>query len=496
MTMITVEKELIGVCLNTPYASLEAMGVLPEYFSDPIYAAIWKNIRDAKGQYSVATIMSSVSGMSGASEKAYDAFDQTVADFATTKATASAVIDDYKRREGKIIAEWMYNAIERGDRVSVVAREYQVRIDALAFIGEAQSRFQPVAISDIEVPVTPWIVKGVMPASGVGFIAGAPGAGKSFLTLHTALSLASGRSGVLGRRCATVGVAYVAAEDFDGCKARVKAWELRHPSETPAAFEMVNGPINLLDAACVTDLVQALNGTARRFAESGIRLGLVVIDTLARCLPGADENNAQDMSVAVGALEDIGRRTETFVTAVAHHGKSGTAGGIRGWSGMNGASDMTLTVERDENDPSLRLVTLSKVKNGTDGAQLAFRLDRVGLGIFDEDRDEIDSCVCVFEPMPDRMQRTDRPLAPHIKIVFDAINFVVDNSPTVAPPHGAFQRVWSRAVTFEAVKRRACSTGFSGIGAEGHTRFSRALETLIAGKRIAMDMEQDLIWRI
>lgn len=491
--MVSVEQELIGACLNTPSASLDALGVLPNYFSDAKYAAIWERMISAEGQFSVATIMAD---LPDCAEAAYEAFDSTYADFSTTKATAASLVEDYKRREGRRLLDWMHNQLSHGGKLSEVAAEYQTRIDDLARIGEAQSRFKPVPIGDIQIPLTPWIIKGVMPTSGVGFIAGAPGAAKTFLALHIALSLATGKQGVFKKRCKPIGVAYVAAEDFAGCQTRAKAWELRHKGQHAAAFEMIDGPVNLLDAGCISDLVHAINGSARNFEARGQKLGLVVFDTLARCVPGADENNAQDMSVAVQALQDVGKRTGAFVAAVAHHGKAGTTGGIRGWSGLNGASDMTITVERNEDDPDLRVATMSKVKNGIDGWQVAFRLDRVGLDIRDEDGDELDSCVCVFEALPEANRKSEKQMPSHTKLVFDALNWCIDNTTAVAPPHGAPQRAWSRAVAFGAVKDRSARTGFLVTSVAGFERFNRSLEWLVAEKRISMDTEEDLIWRI
>ena len=171
------------------------------------------------------------------------------------------------------------------------------------------------------------------------------------------------------------------------------------------AFELLAGGVDLGDAACVAGLKETLRTTAGRFQARGTTLGLVVVDTLSRALPGCDENSAADMSRAVGALESLAEASDAFVLAVAHHGKGGGERGIRGWSGINAASDMTLTVTRDEADPSLRIVTLSKIKNAGDGADIRFRLKGAGTGVNDADGHEMQSCVCAFEPAPEAQDR-------------------------------------------------------------------------------------------
>src|SRR5206468_4755718 len=124
------------------------------------------------------------------------------------------------------------------------------------------------------------------------------------------------------------------------------------------------------------------------------------IDTLSRCLPGVEENSSQGMSAAFTTLKRICSVTGALVLVVAHFGKAGEERGIRGWSGMDANSDATLTLERDAEDDDLRLVKLYKVKNGVAGSKIGFRLKRIGLGFQDEDGEEVESCICEFEPAP------------------------------------------------------------------------------------------------
>lgn len=502
--MIELERQLIGACLNTPSAALAATGVLPEYFSEPYLADIWTRMREAAGKFTLATIVADMTGhqhfeaMGGKSYLA-DLYTGVTYTAEAVEPTAAKLIDAYKRRQAQLYLEHQHNLINRGDPVEAVVAEFKAKFEALSNIGSKSTRFKPVAIADLAVPVTPWLIKGVMPTKGVGFTAGASGAAKTFLCLDMALGLASGIGKVLDRKAKRCGVIYIAAEDFEGCKGRVAAWRIEHKQPENLPFEMIGGGVNLLDLSCVDDLCRALSDAASRFADAGVRLGLVVVDTMARCLPGADENSAEHMSLAVGALEAMAVCSGAFVMAVAHHGKSGTSGGIRGWSGMNAASDMTLTVERDENDPELRVMTCSKVKNGRDGLQLAFRLRTIGLGVYDEDGDELDSCVCAYEPLQDReVQVRQAKLPAQAEIALKAVKYAHDHFTTYPVPAGMPRVAWSKAVEFMAVKNWALKNGFaqSRTPAETHTRFSSALEHLVSRDRIRMDSDSDLIWLI
>jgi RecA-family ATPase len=51
------------------------------------------------------------------------------------------------------------------------------------------------------------------------------------------------------------------------------------------------------------------------------RYVLVVIDTLARCMVGADENSARDMGEAIDALDRLRRAAGSCVLPVHHMGK-------------------------------------------------------------------------------------------------------------------------------------------------------------------------------
>lgn len=493
--VISLEKELIGACLWSPDASLEALGVRPDFFIDTSYAAIWSYIADAGGNYSVASIIADVSGLGNTKDRVIDAYsDCPGGDFhATVKRAADKITEDFKRRQGRLVLNWMQNALDQGREYESVMAEYRQRLDDLATVGTTKTRFRPIAVDDMAVPVTQWLIKGIMPTTGLGFIAGAEGAGKSFLMLHTALSLATGRDGVFGRRCRRTAVVYVAAEDFTGCQIRVKAWALRHPSDLPPMFEMIEGPVNLLDAQCVEELVRAINTVVLKYAIEGVAVGLVVFDTLAKCIPGADENNSPEMSRAIQALDDIGRRTGAFVTAVAHYGKSGGAGGIRGWSGLSGASDMTITVERQDDDPNVRVVTFKKVKQSTDGAQLYFTLDRVGLGIHDDMGGEVDSAVCIFETPEPRSRAKDKPLTPALELMMAAIKWCVDHGQTYPIPADMHAPLWSRAVAFLDVRERAVRTGFMP-GAKQDKDVNRALEYLAGLGKIGRDLTEDRLW--
>lgn len=310
----------------------------------------------------------------------------------------------------------------------------------LAFSRQSKFSFEPY--DGIEPSTRPWLVKNAWPTQGVAFVVGASGAAKTFFTLDAAQKIAGGAAKVWGRKARQCGVVYVAAEDPDGCRARVRAWRRtkgKHRT-TPVPFDLVPQMINLLDQDDIEDFKASLRLKADLMAAEGVPLGMLVIDTFSTCIPGADENSSSEMSKAMEALMALARDFKILVVVVAHFGKSGSGGGIRGWSGLGFNADGTIVLERAEEDPGTRIVTFQKVKNGIDGSKLTFHLEEVDLGLFDDDGDPMSSCIVRFGPPPATGTGPERRRAaiehkPGPKLILRAFNQLLEVGQTyVVPP--------------------------------------------------------------
>lgn len=352
---------------------------------------------------------------------------------------------------------------------------------------------------DIQPSTAPWLVKGVLPETGVAFLAGATMAGKSFLAIDTALRIATGAK-VFGRRVNKCGVVYIGAEDAPGCRLRVAAWrrQFRRDSWTP--FHFLDADPNLLSQGDTDELLLDLQESAEAFQGEGLKLGLIVIDTFSRCLPGVEENSSQGMSQAFTALKRICSVTGALVLVVAHFGKEGEDRGIRGWSGLDANSDATLTLVRNEEDPDLRVIKLHKVKNGVAGGQVGFRLQTIGLGFHDEDGDEVESCVCAFEVAPPLGKRATKRKAMNVpeQLVFTAIKKLTDHGNPQPIPEGIpGVKPWHKGIAKADLRNLVASGSFAYDGESQDAtrmRLSRALQGLEAQGRIRS--EGDLVWVI
>jgi putative DNA primase/helicase len=357
------------------------------------------------------------------------------------------------------------------------------------------SRFTRERLAEIEPNPIRYLVKPFVPRTGVGVIAGPSTSAKTFLALEMALRISRGEP-FHGHKVRQAGVLYLSAEDPEGVRLRIKAWCLING--TDGHFQLIPQAPDLRDGEKLAELLAAIRAGAFELDAEGCALGLVIIDTLSKASPGADQNSSADMGLVMSALAKISSETGAMVMVVAHTPKDETRG-IAGWYGQYAGADVVIMTSRDVDDPALRTVTLSKVKNGQDGQKLAFRLEVVEVGQ-DEDGDPVTSCVVAFEDAPAKIQRTAKPAAklnPPETMALRAIRYMLDNGQPQSAP--AIQGVPSGtlAASLREARAHALKSGFSDEGERPDTvkkRWSRALESLVAKEKVRLD--GDLVWPV
>lgn len=226
-----------------------------------------------------------------------------------------------------------------------------------------------------------WFVRNVLPRAELGVIFGESGAGKSFLALDLVASVARG---VIwrDRKVKQGNVAYICAEGASGFGLRLQAYGDHHGVDmSTIPLHVLGDAPNFLEVKDVKDVISSLKDLGT--------LDIIVVDTMAQVTPGANENSGEDMGRALSHCKAIHKATGAMVLLVAHAGKD-TSRGIRGWSGIKGALDVELNVERSD---QYRSATVSKMKDGQgEGDEYAFTLDTVVM-CQDDDGDDITSCV-------------------------------------------------------------------------------------------------------
>lgn len=211
-------------------------------------------------------------------------------------------------------------------------------------------KFQLLTRDEIDaIPDLEPMIDGVMDKGTVTMLTAQPAAFKSFLALDWAcryatrtpwqlhpvdntLDYGNGHSGP-GK------VLYVAAEGARSIKRRLAAWEKAWNTPVPRhQFRMLAEPVNLGSPAQVAMF-------CHRMQQAG-PFGLVIIDTVARCSLGLEENSATDMGRVIDALYTIrdAMGDDGTVLAIHHEGKNGT---VRGSSALLGGVDQLMSLKRD-----------------------------------------------------------------------------------------------------------------------------------------------------
>lgn len=229
-----------------------------------------------------------------------------------------------------------------------------------------------------------WLVKGFLPKANLGVLFGESGSGKSFAMLDLSAAICRGLEFWNGHRVSKGRVLYVVAEGVSGFRQRIKAY--CHQQAIPRIGMDVIYDItpNLTNVAQITDLISEI-----RQREP---YDLIVMDTFAQVMAGADENNGQDVGNALAQCKRIAHRCNAMVLLVHHSGKDASKGS-RGHSSIKAACDVEIKVERS-NDT--RSITTSKMKDGIEGIGYLFSLHTVVLSQ-DEDGDDITSCIVEFK---------------------------------------------------------------------------------------------------
>ncbi|HIG8798080.1 TPA: helicase RepA family protein [Raoultella terrigena] len=230
-----------------------------------------------------------------------------------------------------------------------------------------------------------YVIKHFLPAQSLCSIYGPSGSYKSFLAVSWACHIASGISWS-GKRVTPGAVLYIVGEGGVGVPRRIRAWEQDH-GRTVDNLWLVNRPVFPVRESEVIEVIKAAKQIE---GECGFPVSLVVIDTLARCFGGNDENDARDMGAFIEGCDTIKQKTGATVLVVHHSGKD-EAKGARGSSSFRAALDAEFNVKR-EGEAKALILSCTKMKDAEEPERRAYDLKPVELYV-DEDGEAIGSLV-------------------------------------------------------------------------------------------------------
>jgi GTPase SAR1 family protein len=342
-----------------------------------------------------------------------------------------------------------------------------------------QSSFHAVTWSGMDDPGPEheWLVKNTLTRKELSMVAGESKAGKSFLVLDLALSVAQGIQW-FGRRTMQGGVIYQAGEGATGIKKRIRAYreEYNLTTKDDLPFVLLPSRVDLYNSDDHTEaLIDEINQWKKRFK---VPLELIVIDTWATATPGANENDGKDVSIVLDRCAKINKATDAAVLLV-HHMNSGGAK-VRGHTSILANLENVLIVKQvedhhDENNRQIREAVLDKNKDGEGGQSFRFVLKGVRIGT-DEDGDAVTSCVV---KMPDGAasdaQPVERPNVTNSEAtLLRAIEKALDESGSAPPSNSGLPSGAESVIELKLVATAYDTLTFDSLGTENETDDERA----------------------
>ncbi len=301
-----------------------------------------------------------------------------------------------------------------------------------------KQRFEVLSLAQFtNAPPTSYFIKGVLPKAELIVLYGESGSGKSFAILDMAMSIARGIEW-RGLRTRQARVVYVAAEGAGGFRTRLTAYGTHNGIDiNTLPFGVIHAAPNLMAKDEAVDIAKAV------LAFGGA--DLIIVDTFAQTMPGANENAGEDVGLALKHCKGIHKATGAAVLLIHHSGKDASKG-ARGWSGLRAAADAEIEVTRDK---EMRCLRVSKQKDGEDGQEFGFKLLPVLLGL-DDDGDTIQSCIVGACEVQRGADGSMRKLGKVEKIVVEVVGEIA-----------AFQSagIEIKAVLDEVVKRMPLAEG-------------------------------------
>jgi hypothetical protein len=151
-------------------------------------------------------------------------------------------------------------------------------------------------------------------------------------------------------------------------------------------------------------LLADVHELAKAVIAGGGKGGLIIIDTLNRASPGADENSSVDMGNIIAAAKELQILIGGVVLLVHHTGKDSSKG-LRGHSSLYAALDGAIEVIKTD---SRQEWIVAKSKDDVTGHAHPFKLEIVAVG-FDDEGEAITSCVAVPNESIEAIKQAKRP---------------------------------------------------------------------------------------
>ena len=361
--------------------------------------------------------------------------------------------------------------------------------------------------SEVQVEAEEWLIHGLVPKRSYTGLFGRRGSAKTFLALDLVLNGALGQP-FLGQETERFGSIYCVGEKKSRFGKRIAAWKIaRGVDDVPVMFRW--GTPDLTDPDAVGVFIEEVNDAKSGFRDRGAPLGLIVLDTLARCLKHGNVSDADTAGAAIESIQRIIDDCGVTVLPLAHVAKAETSDSFKGAGEWEDAADALIRIERDGTS-ALRTVTLTKQSDEADGGAYAFELDVIEVGLSAKGR-KITSCVIrqVDIDADCGTKGAPRKLSAEAQTVLRAFDRLADAGQTNIVPLHPGVALNTAGVTLDDLRDSAYSLGLKeALKPEAdapkveHSRWlgsrRKAFQRAVEGLETARVLRQEggLLWRL
>jgi RecA/RadA recombinase len=276
-----------------------------------------------------------------------------------------------------------------------------------------------------------WLVEDLLPEIGTAIIAGPWGTYKTFVAIDLAISVMAGGTFAgrsVNKQC---GVLYVAAEGAFEIPLRLQAaYNATNNSGAQLPFAMADQCPRLLNRDALS-ILQALAKAVddRLQNQHDLRLGLIIIDTMAAAAGFEDENSNAEAQRAMGVCAALAKKFQCLVVVIDHFGKA-VETGTRGGSAKEGSADTVLAIlagrDISGNVTSPRLA-VRKVRGAKTGSEIPFGVQLFNIGVGEKGNSQ-KTLVIDWGPEGAAAKKADAdPWPKSLRIFSDALNEVLIN---------------------------------------------------------------------
>lgn len=259
-----------------------------------------------------------------------------------------------------------------------------------------------------------WLYYEMLPAVGVAVLLAPSQAGKTFLALELARSLATGKPFFKETPDEKGGTLFVfAGTEGSGLARRMEA--LGEKEALPISATICG---NLAEHGALTQLLADLQAEAAYVLETfGVPVRLIVLETMAASGLLADENDNAEASRAMSNLAQIGQAMNALVMT-SHHPAKGKDE-ARGASAIPSSADYVLAIRRKGKE-TVRELELEKARDAEQRKLGTFSLVPVDLGVDARGRKITSLTVSQGERMSNAVRA-----APHSEVLVQCLEWAL-----------------------------------------------------------------------